>query len=706
MRITDSCYSSGKFTQRTKTLFGAEQGLPCDDVLCVEYDGEGTLWAGTSKGLAFFNGEKFVPVTLDRQHKDSAVKFLCADRAGIVWTACGNAVYACKNNRVKKIQELDGEAVDVASCADRTYLITETSLYKLSNGEWVFDMELDGAGKKVAAFGDSVYVLTESSLLAMAGKRRHWKGILPMFSDMPECSINDIVFDELGYLWLATDEGLCLYDENSYWVDSSVIGMLPKEKIYTIKTDNTGCRYMASDCGVIYQQDGLIKYFGAYRWLPDTLVRDVAVSAFGDTFWAATSKGLSRITSRMMTLREKADYYQETVEKYHVRDGYVTVVRNVENDDLSVSRVEISDNDGLWTANYLAAQTYRYAVTGDREALELAKRSMRALIYLMDITGIPGFTARAIRRAGEKDYGDGDPEWHLSQDGSCEWKGETSSDEMTGHFFALSLFYDMCADEEEKAEIRRGLCGIVDHILDNDFRLCDCDGKPTTWANWNPLDLNHSDKWVWEKGVNSLEILAFLKVAYHISGSDKYDSAYKELITKHHYAINIAQHKVLDGHVTHIDDNLAFLASSTLLRLEKNEGVRRLLLMGMTHHWNYEKIERTPLWNFMYGAYTGLYCDLEAAVQSMREMPLSLIRYKTVNSNRKGLVLDTEQEQWGEPPQLKEPLPYDERPLCKYDNNPFRIDGGDSASAEDGTMYLLPYWFARYHKLIKETEEN
>ena len=277
---------------------------------------------------------------------------------------------------------------------------------------------------------------------------------------------------------------------------------------------------------------------------------------------------------------------------------------------------------------------------------------------------------------------------------------------MTGHFFALSLFYDMCADEEEKAEIRRGLCGIVDHILDNDFRLCDCDGKPTTWANWNPLDLNHSDKWVWEKGVNSLEILAFLKVAYHISGSDKYDSAYKELITKHHYAINIAQHKVPDGHVTHIDDNLAFLASSTLLRLEKNEGVRRLLLMGMTHHWNYEKIERTPLWNFMYGAYTGLYCDLEAAVQSMREMPLSLIRYKTVNSNRKGLVLDTEQEQWGEPPQLKEPLPYDERPLCKYDNNPFRIDGGDSASAEDGTMYLLPYWFARYHKLIKETEEN
>ena len=700
MKITNSYYSSGKFTQRTKTVFGVEQGLPSTDVLKVEYDGTGTLWASTAEGLAYFNGEKFVAVELD-----GVAKFLCRDSDGVVWTACGNTVYTCKKNKIKKFQELDGEAIDFAQWGDKAYLLTEEKLYKLADGKWVFFRGIDGIGKKVAVFDDMLYVLAHNALHALEGKRPHWKNILPGYTGMPDCTVNDIVFDEMGYLWVATDEGLCIYDNNSYWVDHSTVELLPQEKIYTIKADKNGCRYMASNSGVIYQQDGLVKYFVAYRWAQDTVVNDVAVSDDGDTFWAATAKGLSRVDSCMMSLKEKADYYQETTEKYHVRDGYVTVTMGLKNEDIATSSVDISDNDGLWTAKYLASQVYRYAVTGEQEALEIARRSMKALIYLMDVTGIPGFTARAIRREGEDGYGDGDREWHLSPDGSCEWKGETSSDEMTGHFFGLSLYYDFCANDEEKAELRRGLCGIVDHIIAHDFKLCDVDGKPTTWANWNPMDLNLNDKWIWEKGVNALEILAFLKVAYHISGDEKYDEVYKELIFKHHYAINITHHKVFDGHVTHIDDNLGFLAGDTLLRLEDDPAIRRLALMGMTHHWNYEKIERTPLWNFMYGAHTGLYSDIEAAVQSMREMPLSLIRYKTINSNRKGLVMDDEQEQWGEPEQLKVPLPYDERPLCKYDANPFRYDDGDSASAEDGTMYLLPYWFARYHKLIVETEE-
>ena len=32
------------------------------------------------------------------------------------------------------------------------------------------------------------------------------------------------------------------------------------------------------------------------------------------------------------------------------------------------------------------------------------------------------------------------------------WKGDTSSDEMTGHFYALPIFYDLVADEQQKAD--------------------------------------------------------------------------------------------------------------------------------------------------------------------------------------------------------------------------------------------------------------
>ena len=50
-----------------------------------------------------------------------------------------------------------------------------------------------------------------------------------------------------------------------------------------------------------------------------------------------------------------------------------------------------------------------------------------------------------------------------------EWRGETSSDEMTGHFFAYSIYYQLCADDAEKAAIRETVRKIMDHILDNDF---------------------------------------------------------------------------------------------------------------------------------------------------------------------------------------------------------------------------------------------
>ena len=52
--------------------------------------------------------------------------------------------------------------------------------------------------------------------------------------------------------------------------------------------------------------------------------------------------------------------------------------------------------------------------------------------------------------------------------------------------------------------------------------------------------------------------------------------------------------------------------------------------------------------------------------------------------------------------QLYEPLPYDETPMAKYDNNPFLPDGGNGMRAEDGTLFLAPYWYGRYYGLLGE----
>ncbi|MBQ4626270.1 MAG: hypothetical protein IJB45_03350, partial [Clostridia bacterium] len=374
--------------------------------------------------------------------------------------------------------------------------------------------------------------------------------------------------------------------------------------------------------------------------------------------------------------------------------------------DINTGKPNITDNDGLWTQIYVGCLSYAYAVTKNKKYLEAARRYMNAMVYLTKITGVKGFTARAVRFEGEPGYGtivkrDG-CEWHEAPNGECEWLGETSSDEMTGHFFGFSLYYDFCANDEEKETIREVVCDIVDHIIEHNYRLCDVDGLPTTWAIWTPEELNRNNMWLWEKCINSLEILTFLSVAYHVSGDEKYRKEFLRLAIDEHFLLNAAQHKKPDGHTNHIDDNLGFLCTITILRTEQDPAIRKYLLMGTKHHWEYERPERCAFYSLIYGAFSDDYCDLELAVTSLRDYPVDFVHRPLYNSSRKGLVYDTEQERWGCPPQLKVSLDIDSRQINNYDTSPFDVDSGNGTNACSPTPFLLPYWFGRYYGLIEE----
>src|SRR5256714_10001354 len=95
--------------------------------------------------------------------------------------------------------------------------------------------------------------------------------------------------------------------------------------------------------------------------------------------------------------------------------------------DLSSSEMISSDNDGLWTAMYVAAECFRYKVTGEADARENARGGMQAIMRLEAITGIPGFPARSFIKVGV-DAQPRDGEWHDASDNAWRWKVDTSSD--------------------------------------------------------------------------------------------------------------------------------------------------------------------------------------------------------------------------------------------------------------------------------------
>jgi hypothetical protein len=444
-----------------------------------------------------------------------------------------------------------------------------------------------------------------------------------------------------------------------------------------------------------------VQYFAGRRWLPDDRVTAIGFegSQNESAVWIETAQGLSRLRFNSMTLREKARLFEDRVRARHVRHGLTASSHLTRPGDLASNQTVSSDNDGLWTAMYLAAECFRYRVTGEKEAREFARQGIQALMRLEAITGIPGFPARSFIRIGSEDQPK-DGEWHETPDRQWKWKGDTSSDEIVGHYFAYSIYYDLVAGDTERDQIRAVVDRITTYIVDNGYHLLDVDGKPTRWGWWAPEEIWADPD---ETGLRALHLLSHLRVAHHITRKPRYQAAYEELVTRHRYAQLTRNQKInVPGSVNHSDDELAFLSYYPLLRYETDPVLRKIYLESLERSWQVERPERNPLWNYIYAAGTGSReFDAGESLRTLKEIPLDLISWSVTNSHRLDVVLDPASDRFRQRQSLVV-LPADERPMMKWNGNPYVIDGGDGGRSEDdGAFFLLPYWMGRYHKLIE-----
>ncbi|NOX53443.1 MAG: hypothetical protein GXP27_03195 [Planctomycetes bacterium] len=462
------------------------------------------------------------------------------------------------------------------------------------------------------------------------------------------------------------------------------------------------------------------RLFHSRRWLPNDHIQDLAVTKNGEV-WVKTPSGVGRVFQRIVSLEEKIAMVHAALRKRHVRFGLVGSIRLNKPGQLDAGWFQPdNDNDGLWTSLYVAAESFRFATTGDPKARQNAWQSLKALMFLEEITGQPGFVARSI--VPIEISKEGEFPWEKSADGKWWWKGDTSSDELDGHFFAYSIYYDLAATDEQKEQIRAVVGRIMDHILDNGYYYLDPHGRRTKWGMWAPEQLNRNPEWINERGLNSLEILSHLKVSAHITGRKRYRQAARELIEKHGYAINTIRQKMIapyDEETNHSDDELAFVAYYPLLRYERDPELRRIYLLSLQRSWLVERPEASPLFNFIYAA--GLQADAwphadkrppepflapteydrDVCRQWFQDVPADTIRWTIVNSNR----CDLGRVYLGRHGKLCSTrlLPISERRVMKWNGNPYQLDGGNGGrDRDDGTFILLPYWMGRYHRLIAE----
>jgi len=444
------------------------------------------------------------------------------------------------------------------------------------------------------------------------------------------------------------------------------------------------------------QPDSRWFFFSGQRYLRDDHVLQIVAGKRRS--WIRTETGISLIAFKPYSLDQKTSYYLNRIHQRHHRYGYVAANQLLRAGDPTSFRMLPDDNDGLWTSIYVAAECFRYATTHSRSALKNARESLAAMLRLVSITGIPGLPARSLMHKG--DYREPDGEWHWTPDGEWEWKGDTSSDELVGHFFAYWVAYNLLPDNGDRAAIRSAVSRIASGLIDHQLQLIGYGGRVTTWGRYGPEYLKTVDRD--ERALDSLEVLSHLRVAYQITGDSKFLDASRRIGSELGYVENIAHFADdIAPDINYSDEELAFLSFYPLMNSDPDPERRSKYQEGLTKLWKRARSEKNPLWNLIYAQATSAKSyDCAEVTDALQRIPLSTISWTVRNSRRDDIVIQQQVDREGQR-QAENAIAPNERRVMKWNSNPFVPDGGDNGRSEDdGAFFLLPYWLGRYHHLI------
>ena len=718
-----SFYVDVPFEQEYHEGFLVNENRPeANDIRAVSTDVDSNIWVATKDGVYRKKATSIDWQLMITDVDHGPAYDVALDSSGTMWMATWNAVYTYKLGEIKKLEGPKSPIAKIVCAKEGVYVLGPHGIWLWTDGTWE-QKNFDSARSIRAALSDNkggLWIGTDVGLFHCNDTNTT---VYQKNDDLMSAYVKGLDYDNQGELWVGSMGGIAIRNATEKVREKLPQDGLPNANINVVKKAPNGTMWVGTNYGITRFTPGEKEYSVrlSRRWLMNNEVRDIVFDKEGNA-WIATANGVSAIKKKQMTLKSKADFFYNKLIQRHVREPWIIGRSKLTIPGDSTSIVpEDDDNDGEFTSNYLAMESFRYAATKDPQAKERAKKAFDFLHYLREVTEIDGFFARTIIPVSWEDshdmnrtYTDHElaeeiiqnprqkpvkQRWHISKNGKWKWKGDTSSDELCGHLFGYYCYYTLVADSEEKERVANHFSKIMDHLISNDFNLIGADGKHTKWGVWSPEMLNRNPEWASEKALNSLELLSFLKFTYHITKNEKYQKEYLKLIKEEGYLENAKKlHNTNPAWETYFDIYLALYVYPPLIKYEDDSEIKKEYEDQMKQWFEKNRKTKSPFVNFTYNYLSGGSDELDASIEFLKDAPLDLIDWNIDNGKREDLKVVRE-------PILEELQvalrPPSESRTVRWDNNIYEAVVGNPAQEKEPVYWLLPYWMGRYQELIQ-----
>jgi uncharacterized protein (TIGR03437 family) len=337
-------------------------------------------------------------------------------------------------------------------------------------------------------------------------------------------------------------------------------------------------------------------------------------------------------------------------------------------------------DSAIWTGHYLAAEAYRYKVTGEAEALANIQSALAGIQSLVDVTGtdllarcrFPSSSPWAQSIILEEQHNG----IYSNASTGYSWVGNTSRDQYLGVFFGLSVAWDLVGDASVHASIATLVTRMLSFLVGHAWTVIMPDGSIATTFIPRPE-----------------EQLSLLQVGRRVNPG-KFSTVWDANAAL--VSVGVSAPIALDvkDNNSYFKFNLDYIALFNLIRLEDSTVLKFLFQSAYDVLRRHTSSHQNPFFDLidrvLNGANAGRDQGAVALLNAWLKRPARDIY----------VDLDGVMPSCGSPSEACNPVEVSVRPTTDFlwQRDPFMLVGGGQGTIEGaGIDYILPFWMARYY---------